>query len=289
MPSYYKYSGSFTPQGLIGGMLAGAIVSIPASFLYNYGIVTTSFDKARFLCTTAFGLLIGAACGLALCWGKVRNKTVAGLVGAGGGLFGLYVSWIGWLMHLSYPGEWIFNVFGPARHPLRIWNAMLQVNAVGTWSSGSDPEATKGFVLWLIWIAEAGFVVAVAASIAIALVARRPFCEHCGQWCADRHNLGFGASLPAPKFQALLESGNVSELEKLGAASAQGSCFEVHLHSCGVCNNLNTLSLVQRFSNQRKTIVDKLLVTPAQASTLRNLAVAQRAARAGTRTAALAK
>jgi hypothetical protein len=204
MPSYYKHSGSFTPQGLIGGMLAGVIVSIPASFLYNYGIVTTSFDKARFLCTTAFGMLIGAACGLALCWGKVRNNTVAGLVGAGGGLVGLYVSWIGWLMHLSYPAQWIFNVSGPARHPLRIWNAMLEVNVVGTWSSGGALVATKGLVLWLIWIAEAGFLLAVAASIAIALVARRPFCERCGQWSTDRHNLVFGASLPAPKFQALL-------------------------------------------------------------------------------------
>ncbi len=74
MANYYKHSGKIAPQGLIFGLLLGAAVSVPASFLYDYGIFTIPEAKLRGFCTLVFGALIGAVSGAAMCWGKVRNK-----------------------------------------------------------------------------------------------------------------------------------------------------------------------------------------------------------------------
>jgi hypothetical protein len=275
MASYYKHSGKIAPQGLIFGLLVGAAVSLPASFLYDYGIFTIPEAKLRGICTLALGALIGAASGAALCWGKVRNKLVAGAVGFAASFFGLYVSWVAWILHLVHPSVWLFNPVRAAMHPRGLWRAMLAVNTVGTWSyGGGTPE--YGTILWIIWIGEALLVLAAGLLVAVALVQRRPFCERCGQWCTERWKLYFAPSLSAAQFKTQLESQDVASLEKLTVGNKKQAHYRIDLHSCGVCHSLNTLSLVQNFPRDRKTVVDKLLVTAEQASVIRNLEMNQR-------------
>jgi hypothetical protein len=276
MASYYKHSGKITPQGLILGLLAGVVVSVPAGFLYDYGIVGIPEAKLRSFCTLAFGALIGAACGAAMCWGKLRNKLVAGTIGFAASLFGLYVSWVVWIVHLLYPSFWLFNPVGAAMHPRVLWHAILAVNAAGTWSQGHGAPTT-GTALWIVWAFEALFVLGAAAGTAVALVQRRPFCERCGQWCTERWKLYFAPSLPAGQFKTQLESQDFSNLEKLPVGDKKQAFFRIDLHSCGVCHSLNTLSLVQNLPRDRKTVVNKLLVTPEQASVMRNLEMNHRA------------
>src|SRR5438874_13543117 len=52
--------------------------------------------------------------------------------------------------------------------------------------------------------------------------------------------------------------------------------YRIDLHTCGNCHSLNTLSLIRSFPRDIKTVVNKLMVTPEQASAIRNLAVSQR-------------
>ena len=284
MASYYKHSGKVAPQGLILGPLLGAAVSLPASFLYDYGILTITEAKLRGICTLAFGALIGAAAGVGMCWGKVRNKLVAATTGLAASLFGLYLSWAIWLLHLVKPSFWLFNPLRAVLHPRGLWHAVLAVNAVGTWSyEGGTPE--HGTFLWLVWACEALLVLGFGVLTAMALVQRRPFCEQCGQWCADRRKLYFAPSLPAGQFKTLLESQGTSGLEKLTVGDKKKAHYRIDLHSCGVCHSLNTLSLVQNFPRDRKTVADKLLVTPEQANAIRHLEM-NRLASAGMNTLA---
>jgi hypothetical protein len=270
MANYYKHSGKIAPQGLIFGLLLGAAVSVPASFLYDYGIFTIPEAKLRGICTLAFGALIGAASGAAMCWGKVRNKPVSGAVAFAASLFGLYVSWVIWILHLVHPSVWLNNPVRAAMHPRGLWRAMLAVNAVGTWSyQGGTPE--HGTILWIVWISEALLVLTAGMLVAVALVQRRPFCERCEQWCTERWRLYFAPSLPAGQFKMQLESQDVANLEKLRVGNKKQAHYRVDLHSCGICHSLNTLSLVQNYPRDRKTVVNKLLVSPAQASVIRNL------------------
>src|SRR5437870_4955336 len=106
---YYKHSGKFSPLGVVLGLLAGTVVSVPLAFAYNYGIFSIPEARLRVLCTLAYGALVGAASGVAMCWGKVRSKAVAGLISFGASLFALYLSWAVWILHLLYPSFWVFN------------------------------------------------------------------------------------------------------------------------------------------------------------------------------------
>jgi hypothetical protein len=276
MPSYYKHSGKSTPQGVVFGLLVGAAVSVPAAFLYDYGIFTIPSANLRGFSTLAFGALVGAASGTAMCWGKVRNKPLAGAVGFGASFFGLYVSWVAWILHLIFPSVWLFYPVRAAMHPRGLWRAALAVNAAGTWSyGGGTPE--HGTILWIVWIGEALLVLTAGTLVAVALVQRRPFCERCGQWCTERWKLYFAPSLSAAQFKSQLESQDVAGLEKLTAGNKKQAHYRLDLHSCGVCHSLNTLSLVQNFPRDRKTVTDKLLVTPEQAGIIRNLELKQRA------------
>jgi hypothetical protein len=276
MPSYYKPSGKFAPQGIIGGLLAGAIAAVPLVFLYDYGIVSIPSAKLRGISTLAFGALIGVATGFGLYWGKVRNKQVAALVGAATGAFALYASWIAWLLHLQFPSRWIFNLMGVLAHPLRVWHAVVIVNGLGTWSYGTGgPE--KGTMLWIIWALEALLILLTSTAIAVAMTSRRPFCERCMHWCDEGYDLLFAPTLSAAAFRELLESGSASDLAKLAPGTTKEPHFRLDLRSCSGCRGLNTLSLVQQFPKDIRTIVDKLLVAPEQAAVIRDLELGRRA------------
>ena len=125
MDRYYKHSGKFSPLGVVLGLLAGTVVSVPVAFAYNYGIFSIPEARLRVLCTIAYGALVGAASGVAMCWGKVRSKAVAGLISFGASLFALYLSWAVWILHLLYPSFWVFNPLRAALHPRMMWKVVL--------------------------------------------------------------------------------------------------------------------------------------------------------------------
>ncbi len=185
------------------------------------------------------------------------------------------MSWVIWILHLVHPSVWLVNPVRAALHPRALWRAILAVNAVGTWSyGGGTPE--HGTILSIIWICEALVVLMAGLLVSVAMVQRRPFCERCEQWCTERWRLYFAPSLPAGQFKMQLESQDVASLEKLIVGNKKQPHYRVDLHSCGICHSLNTLSLVQNFPHDHKTVVDKLLVTAEQAVVIRNLEMNQR-------------
>ena len=48
---------------------------------------------------------------------------------------------------------------------------------------GSD--VVSGWVLYLVWIIEAGIIVGFASIVPYRRIARIPFCETCGQWLEE--------------------------------------------------------------------------------------------------------
>ena len=277
MAAYYKYSGKFKAEGIVLGFLAGAAISIPAAFLYDYAIVSIPMVKVRIFCTLAFGAVIGIASGIAMCWGKVRNTFVACAVSFASSLLGLYLSWIAWIMHLLTPSRWIFNVAWPAMFPESVWRAMLEVNKVGTWGyEHSRPD--HGTFLWIVWFLEALLVLAAGTMTARYWVHRRPFCERCDQWCTEQRKLYFAPILFAADFKNQLESQDMGIFAKLTVGDKKKAHFRIDLESCGICHSVNTISLFQVFPRDRKTVVNKLLVTPEQTSAICNLELSQRVA-----------
>lgn len=287
MAIYYKHSGKFAVQGPILGLLGGIVFSVPAALLYDYALFTVLDVKLRFLCTIIFGLLLGGVCGAMMCLGKVRSNLLAGIVAFAVSFTGLYVSWAGWLagiLHVLYPSYRLPGVF----RPLQVWKAVLAVNLHGTWSSG-DGAPTHGVVLWFVWAAEAFLILAFGVLPALALVRKRPFCERCDQWCKRQLKLYFAPSLSPGDLKTQLESGDIGKLEKLAPGNKKQPHYRIDLHACGICHQLNTLTLEQIFPRSHRTLMNKLLLTGDQASVLRNIEMNQRAAAAANAVPASAK
>lgn len=276
MANYYEHSGKFAPQGPILGLLGGIIISVPAALLYDYGLFTVPYLKLRFLCPIVFGMVLGGVCGGMMCLGKVRNGALAAAVAFAASTFGLYVSWVAWLagvLHFAYPSY----RFPGALHPLLLWRAVVAMNLHGTWSFAGD-SPTRGGTLWLAWAAEALLIVGFGVMAGVALVKKRPFCERCGQWCKRQHKLYFAPSLPPADLKAQLESGEISRLDKLAPGNKKQAHYRIDVHACSVCQQLNTLTLEQIFPRNNRTLMNKLLLTAEQASTLRSMELNQRAA-----------
>jgi hypothetical protein len=275
MASYYKHSGKFAPQGPILGLLGGIVFSVPAAYFYDYALFTVPEMKLRFLCTIIFGLLLGAVCGAMMCLGKVRSKLVAGIVGFAASFLGFYVSWVGWIRVLCINRN--IGCSATVFRPLEAWKAVVAVNLQGTWSSGGGAP-THGVTLWFVWAAEALLILGCGVLLAVGLVQRRPFCERCEQWCKRQCKFYFAPSLSPNDLKTQLESGDIRKLEKLAPGSKKQPHYRIHLHSCCVCHQLNTLTVEQIFPRNYRTLINKLLLTGEQASVLRNIEMNQRAA-----------
>lgn len=275
MATYYKHSGKFAPQGPVMGVLGGIVVSVPLAFLYDYALFTVPYLKLRFLCTIAFGMLLGGACGAMMCLGKVRNSALAAGVALLSSSIGLYISWVAWLAGILRFVDPSYPLPRPL-HAVQVWKAAVDVSLHGTWSFVGD-SPTHGATLWFLWVAEALCVVGFGVLAATAVVKKRPFCERCGQWCKKQNKLYFTPSVAPADLKAQLESGAMSSLNKLALGNKKQAHYRVDVHGCNVCQQLSTLTLAQVFPRSNKTLMDKLLLTAEQAGILRSIEMNQRA------------
>ena len=134
-----------------------------------------------------------------------------------------------------------------------------------------------GMTLWLVWAGEALLVLGFGVMAGVALVQKRPFCERCGQWCKKQCKLYFSPSVQPADLKAQLESGNLGTLDRLAPGNKKQPHYRIDVHTCSVCQQLNTLTLEQIFPRNNKTLTNKLLLTAEQASALRNMELHQRA------------
>lgn len=275
MASYYKHSGKFAPQGPILGLLGGIIVSVPAALLYDYALFTVPYMKLRFVLPIIFGLLLGGVCGGMMCLGKVRSKVLAGIVGFASSSIGLYLSWQIWIRVICVNRH--VGCSAGLLRPLEAWKAIVATNLQGTWTfTGGKP--THGVALWFVWAGEALMILVLGAFIAVAAVQSRPFCERCNRWCKRQFRLYIAPELSPEDLKTQLESGQISKLEKLAPANKKQPHYTVELHSCGVCHQLNTLTLSQIVGRNVKTLMNKFLLNDEQVGGLRNIEMNHRAA-----------
>lgn len=268
--TYYTHSGKYDVSGVFAGLTAGILAATIVAFAYDYAILTITMEKLRILVPMGYGALVGSASGLAMCWAKVRNKLVAGTVGLVTSAVALYVSWAIWLVRLVQPSIWIFNPIHILLQPKTLWHLVLKVNSVGTW--GYDVgKLEHGTFLWFVWVGEAALILGFGSFIASAFVSWRPFCEQCEAWCRDHQKFYIAPLLPAKDLKTKLENEDLQTVMAMERGDKKKPHFRLDLRSCGVCHNLNTLSLVQVFPRDTKTVVNKLALSTEQAAAIRSL------------------
>lgn len=237
MNAYYKPSGKFSPISIVFLLLVLLTLAPAFAWLYAYAIWYCPFIYINFFITIAFGLLVGLAIHfLVIGFGKVRSPGAAGLFGLIGGLWSLYVHWAIWIdlainaeagngilvSHVNY-----HQLSEILRDPIGLFQVAMSINETGLWSVFTIP--VSGFVLGLIWIAEAVIILVFPVLMALQK-AEKPFGEYQNQWAQEIKLDAFEYIQKPAEFKKLLEEKDSTGLNVLKKASNESHHSEFVLY-----------------------------------------------------------
>ena len=273
---YYRPSGGVNPAALVLAGLAGAVAAVVMAVPYAYAVKYIPIPKLNALTTLCYGVALGVVPAWMLKRLKVRSAPAGLLVCGLVGLVGLYAAWVVWEALL-------FTDTGVALRQLAVSpNAVVRlavsVNEQGTWSMGHsysssaqrNADAVSGWLLTLIWAAEAAILIGMSMVVGPSMLKSAPFCDACDAWCSSKGVVRSTATVDGAALRQRLEAGDFAHVATLAPAVA-GNGMEFTRHSCDSCNRLHTLTVTQKtivrdkkgkvVTTKAKVVVDKLLVS----------------------------
>lgn len=179
---YYKPSGKTAPISFLYLILAIAIGASIIGFIYSFAVLYIPLIYLNLLCLFGAAFGMGLVANLVIGLGKVRNKSVALIFGLLVGLAGLYVSWVVWMHYYVNLSAFVeVSYLDLLTNPIGLWEAMWDINEVGTWGIGRSGGAVDGIMLTIVWAIEALAFVAVAVFFAYSK-ACEPYLENDDAW-----------------------------------------------------------------------------------------------------------
>jgi hypothetical protein len=248
--TFYSHSGQFGPVGIVMMIVLGSGVGAVVGAVYGALIYWIPFVYLNFLGTILVGFAAGGMVYLGAVVGKVRNPTLCAMAGITAGCVTLWGAWVGWIYVLSADGGTGLILLRPSH----LWEAMVAIGQEGVWSIGrSSSEPVKGFMLYLVWIIEAGMIVVAAAITALALLSDKPFCERCSCWANNKTKL---PKLRVPQGENAFEGlglGDISSILALQRGSREGMHVQVELLGCRTCDQtyLASVSVVVKSTDKK--------------------------------------
>ncbi|MHC4405194.1 MAG: hypothetical protein ACYTG0_36575 [Planctomycetota bacterium] len=237
----YRHSGAVPLGGLALTILVGLVVAAVLGVVYTYAIVNIPIVYINFFVTCALGAAIGFAVGVAARAGKIRNTFVVGVLGLAIGVVGLYVAWAVDPTARGYNPE--IKDAATYFRPNELLGYMKVFYKDGMWTYRD--KAVTGIPLAIIWLVEAGLILALANVVARTFIASRTFCERCRQWTVVEEGVQ-ELALESGEERALerILSGDLAALNELHRApeGAEG-CLRLDLARCPTCTESNFLTI----------------------------------------------
>ena len=200
MQEIYQPSGKFSNLSLLYFILTCIFILPILAFIYSYLIWYVPIVYISFLFTAGFGFSTGLIIRyLVIKLGKIRNSSLALLLGIIGGFITLYISWAVWLDldenisdimstargGIAISSTKIFSVLLIITDPNLMLETISEINNNGNWSIFG--VQVNGIFLSIIWIIEALIVFYFSATITYN-ASKEPFCELNNRWY-DNHIL----------------------------------------------------------------------------------------------------
>lgn len=198
MRKHYQPSGKYSIISLLYFVLTSLTILPVLGLIYAYCIWYIPFFYINFLITIAFGFGVGfAMMYFVVILGKIRNKTMATVLGALGGLIAMYFHWAVWADLVINAGESygsseigitasnieFLQVFALAKNPEALFQIIGLINQTGTWGFKSIP--VSGIFLAVIWIIETIMVIGISC-ILPRNASTVPFCELHNEFFKDK-------------------------------------------------------------------------------------------------------
>jgi hypothetical protein len=200
---------------------------------YVYIVNWIPFIYVAFLATAGFGFGIGAAVAWGAKVGKMRNMSIAKVVGGLTALIAIYFAWAFDPM-ARFPQQ----IDMPFWDMEMIWEYMKAGYADGFWSIGGNGGEVTGPFLAIVWIAEAGLVVGIASWAVGHLLGEQPFCEETNQWTkvekgVARLSLENDDEVES-KVQQLM-SGDIDSLKRFYRTDINSNHLQLDVATCDEC------------------------------------------------------
>jgi len=270
---YFRYSGKVPPVSVVAGVLGGLAAAMVLAVVYAYAVVYIPLaGVVTFILSGGFGFLLGLAPGLFFKATHLRNLTVARVITLGVSLVGFYASWVAWVFVICQRGDVEIPLISLVLEPGELWNLIVALNEVGTWSlKGSTPT---GGILWALWIGEALLVLGTAGFAAFIYGDDLLYCEDCGKWCPERSV----TALEPAVGQSDVEARDWASFQKLGPPTGPQS-LSLHFFACDckrlaamtVKLNTTTVDKKGKESTTSKTIADRFLLDAEELALLEAL------------------
>ncbi|NJN42909.1 MAG: hypothetical protein HC811_12430 [Flammeovirgaceae bacterium] len=182
----YKPSGKFSPLSILYLGIASFTIIPFFAWLYaeaTIGLLSVGvvFYYLNFIVTLVFGGLVGAFVmdKLVVEWGKVRNVTMATLLGLLAGVLAYYWQWVFWLQNRYYTEDTIVTL---VTYPTAVFAAIGDLLATGTMTL--EKNVVNGFWLFVIWLIEAALII-FSTTFLPRLRSQKPFSEKRKKWAKE--------------------------------------------------------------------------------------------------------
>jgi hypothetical protein len=262
----YIHSGKAPLTGLMLAMLAGLATAIVLGVAYAFAVVYIPILYLNMLLSMGFGAAIGGAVGYAAKLGHVRSRLMPAMVAVVCGLVGLYIAWGADALARRGPpqnGDAI-DAFRPEMIQVHIEDFYKN----GFWAIGhrvgnNNQQPVTGIVLVVVWLAEAGIIVGVAAFVAWVTLGNLVYCEHCENWARSQKDVKrLTLSVPDGVI-AKVAAGDLSPLDAWPMANPADQFFiRLNLDFCDGCEKSNYLTMERVVTQLDKKGKPQQVVTP---------------------------
>ena len=253
---------------LVAAVVVGAVYVYVADWLDEW--------PYRLASAGAAGLATGAGAAWVVRFGRIRIPATAILLATTLALACLYAAWVTFVWLTMRQAGYLFSVWDLVGEPLALWNLIVFLNDVGTWTYGGD--TIRGVPLLIIWIIEALVIIGGAVALAWWAVSSSVACRHCGTDLVRESGLPkFSARVSRDEKQLVadLESKNFDALLALGPLEDEDDPeYNLELLRCRSCGRTNVLSLRRtawtqhgdgRITVETTPLMNQLLVSATEA------------------------
>lgn len=196
-PIYYKPSGKAPISGIILALAGGAVVAVALSIVYIALQWFIPFIYINVVFTLLFSVGLAGLGAELLKRGKIRNMTVAMVIGIIISLVAFYSQWALFISltlessgTASIAGEigivktsFNLNTFSKVfLEPKFVFASIKELNEIGTFSL--KRTVVSGTFLWIVWIIEALIILGSGFFVRL-YVKNKPYSETCDKWLKE--------------------------------------------------------------------------------------------------------
>jgi hypothetical protein len=247
VPTHYKPSGEITFAGVLSAITIGTGLAFLCSIPYAYITVYVPLIFINLIAVLGFGVIVGLGAAKGARAGNLTSPIAAAALGCVVGVFAVYCDWVWWVYAASRQEVFTLN-------PLALLVVASLILPEGTWGLSSG-EPLTGWLLALVWLAEAGLIVGFAIVTAYKGVAAWICCPRCRKWIENPVATYAFAPAEDPRACAdALATGSLAPLLALARTSIDTAnrCLSLELFACDRCKHFACASLTDLTITRKK-------------------------------------